>query len=249
MFYSRLFLNRQSRAVKRDLADPFQMHRTIMSAFPRLSERDRRNPDSGSILWRIDHEPRSEVTMLIIQSELAPDWKPLLDRHPDFVAAPLGSELPPIDTKERHLTFTAGQVLSFRLRANPTKKIKAEGRKNGVRIGITTEDEQLAWLQRKANDERQPSGFRIHSIVVTPEQTAKFSSIRSSANASNEVPTANDKGSVATTREARRTIAYVAVCFEGVLQVVDPNAFLQTLRTGIGTAKGFGFGLLSLAKR
>ena len=43
-------------------------------------------------------------------------------------------------------------------------------------------------------------------------------------------------------------MTHQAVRFEGVLQVVDPVAFQQTLRCGIGSAKGFGFGLLSLAR-
>lgn len=247
MYYSRLILNRQSRAVKRDLADPFQMHRTVMSAFPQLSERDRRDPDSGSILWRVDDDQRSGVTMLIVQSELAPDWQPLLDRQPDYVASPLGTDLPPLDTKERRLTLSAGQLLSFRLRANPTKKIKADGRKNGARVGLVTEEEQLAWLQRKANDAKQPSGFRLRSVVVIAEEQPELRTSRQLKNAPDE----DSSGSsvvVATAVKVARKMTHLAVRFEGVLQVVDPVAFQQTLRCGIGSAKGFGFGLLSIAR-
>ena len=52
----------------------------------------------------------------------------------------------------------------------------------------------------------------------------------------------------------RRTIkktcrlTHVAVRFDGLLEVTDPVKFLETLRAGIGSAKGFGFGLLSLAR-
>lgn len=53
---------------------------------------------------------------------------------------------PPLDTKDRQLAFVAGQMLSFRLLANPTKKLKADGRKNGIRVGLVTEEERLAWL-------------------------------------------------------------------------------------------------------
>jgi CRISPR-associated protein Cas6/Cse3/CasE subtype I-E len=38
-----------------------------------------------------------------------------------------------------------------------------------------------------------------------------------------------------------------AVRFDGILQVTNAELFLQTLRAGIGPAKGFGFGLLSVA--
>jgi CRISPR system Cascade subunit CasE len=41
---------------------------------------------------------------------------------------------------------------------------------------------------------------------------------------------------------------FLAVRFEGVLEVTDPDQLLQTVSEGIGSAKGFGFGLLSLAR-
>ena len=244
MHYSRLILNPRSRAVRRDLAEAFEMHRTIMSAFPQLSERDRRDPDSGSILWRVDDDQSQGVTMLLVQSELAPDWQPLLKRHPDYVATAVGSELPPIETKVRQLSFVVGQILSFRLRANPTKKMKADGRKNGIRVALNTEDEQLAWLQRKA----ETAGFRFGSAVVTPEGT-------SGPRGSNAPPVTlgadsatGAVGTVATTVQVARKMTHLAVRFEGVLQVTDAAGFEQTLRCGIGSAKGFGFGLLSLAR-
>jgi len=39
----------------------------------------------------------------------------------------------------------------------------------------------------------------------------------------------------------------LAVTFDGILRVTDPELFTQTLAQGVGTAKGLGFGLLSLA--
>jgi CRISPR system Cascade subunit CasE len=38
------------------------------------------------------------------------------------------------------------------------------------------------------------------------------------------------------------------VRYEGILQVTDCARFLAALAAGIGPAKGFGFGLLSVAK-
>ncbi len=39
---------------------------------------------------------------------------------------------------------------------------------------------------------------------------------------------------------------HVAVDFEGVLQVKDRDVFIRAFQTGIGSAKGFGYGLLML---
>lgn len=44
-----------------------------------------------------------------------------------------------------------------------------------------------------------------------------------------------------------RAISLYAVRFEGILTVTDPDTFRTTVATGIGSAKAFGFGLLSLA--
>jgi CRISPR system Cascade subunit CasE len=38
-----------------------------------------------------------------------------------------------------------------------------------------------------------------------------------------------------------------AVRFDGLLEVVDPAAVREAVRRGIGSGKGLGFGLLSLA--
>ncbi len=39
-----------------------------------------------------------------------------------------------------------------------------------------------------------------------------------------------------------------AVRFEGVLKIINKELFTKTIENGIGSAKGFGFGLLSLAR-
>jgi CRISPR system Cascade subunit CasE len=43
-------------------------------------------------------------------------------------------------------------------------------------------------------------------------------------------------------------IKHLAVKYEGLLQIIDPDKFTKTFIKGIGSAKAFGFGLLSLAK-
>lgn len=236
MHYSRLLLNLASSRARRDIANDFEMHRTVMSAFPALTERERSDPDSGSILWRVDHDQRRGLVLLIVQSELPPNWQPLLDKYPGYVTSPPDSDLPPVTTMERHLAFQTGQRLTFRLRANPTKKLKVEGRKNGQRVGLISPDEQLGWLRRKAEDEKYPVGFRLLKSTIVDADRPRRDRSRDSE---------NDSGTTAT---ATRQLTHVAVRFEGLLEVTDPIAFQQTLRCGIGSAKGFGFGLLSVAR-
>ena len=108
--------------------------------------------------------------------------------------------------------FRNGQLLQFRLRANPTVK------RDGKRLGLYTENEQTKWLLRKA----ECGGFKVLHVVLKSAGKRK-----------------------ATTNGAGAT--FVAITFEGVLSVTDADKFAQTLESGIGSAKGFGFGMLSVA--
>jgi hypothetical protein len=41
---------------------------------------------------------------------------------------------------------------------------------------------------------------------------------------------------------------FLSVQFDGVLEVKNPESLLSTIFNGFGSAKGLGFGLLSLAR-
>ena len=51
-------------------------------------------------------------------------------------------------------------------------------------------------------------------------------------------------------KRADRTVdlTFASVLFEGRIKVTDPSAFVNSLQAGIGPAKAFGFGLLSVAR-
>ena len=202
MYLSMLELNPRSRQVQAELRDPYQMHRTLSRAFGD-------DPDAyaqARCLFRVDEMKGSGKMLALLQSKAPPDW----DRLPmrGYVAStPQVKEFTP--------TFINGQILRFRLRANPTSR---RGR-DGKRLGIYREDEQCVWLQRKA----ESGGFTVLSVNTNPDREL-------------ECMTADGFGT-----------KFAVVTFDGVLRVNDPDLFLKTVESGIGTAKGFGFGLLSVA--
>ncbi|MFQ5614487.1 MAG: type I-E CRISPR-associated protein Cas6/Cse3/CasE, partial [Anaerolineae bacterium] len=110
-------------------------------------------------------------------------------------------------------------------RANPTKRLFRDDPerklKKGQRLGLFKEEEQQAWLQRKG---QQGGGFIVLGATIISEG---FSRGR--------------------TKEKHK-FKHFAVRFDGLLQVTDPDRFLKTVRRGIGSGKGLGFGLLSLAR-
>lgn len=93
-------------------------------------------------------------------------------------------------------------------------------KRDGKRIPLREEHEQTAWLRRKG----EAHGFTLVSVRLRQ----------------------------ATASRSRTADGWVAtlegVTFDGLLRVTDPEALLAALAAGIGSAKGFGFGLLSLAR-
>jgi CRISPR system Cascade subunit CasE len=111
----------------------------------------------------------------------------------------------------------------FDLRANPTRKIPkptsdGERAKNGRRQPLTGLVEQTDWLQRKA----EQSGFKI---IEAPEigfcQDQVF-------------------------RKRSGCGVHTGVRFRGLLEVTHQEGFETAFYRGLGSAKGFGFGLLLL---
>jgi len=212
MYLSRLLLNPRSRQVQRELADPYEMHRTVMKAFSdQLAEAER-------VLFRVDMHPRTGISTLLVQSHEKPDWSFLLAPEKNYL---LGVENPAV--KPVNIALKAGQVLAFRLRANPTVKKDREGKKQGQRVGLVREEEQLAWLQSKI----EAAGGVLVSAHVAGE--------------------ANLRGKLFIEKDDERRMRFVSVQFDGILQVKDPDLLVNTVGAGIGSGKGLGFGLLSLA--
>ena len=214
MYLSRLILNPRSRRAQREIADPYQMHRSLMRAFPDdLKESDER------VLFRLDADTRGGAPTVLLQSWLEPSWDWLDDE------GARGYLLRPPETKAFDLRLAAGQVLAFRLRANPTVKRKFDDGDH-KRVGLYREEEQIEWLKRKG----EQGGFRLLAARAGSESRVGGVIRRDGENKPHK-------------------LTLLAVQFDGLLQVTDPDRLRETVRQGIGSGKGLGFGLLSLAPR
>jgi CRISPR system Cascade subunit CasE len=211
LYLSRLVLDPRARRVQRELANPYELHRTMMAAFEDGCRRE-----GERVLYRVDPIRGEVALLLLVQSRGEPDWDPLQTEEGArrYLAAGWADN-PAV--KRFSPRFNGGQVLAFRLRANPTM------RRRGRRVGLYREEQQLAWLERKG----RAGGFVPLRVRVTQEGLA---------------------GGTIRRDEAVHRLKLVSVCFEGYLQVSDPQRLARLTATGIGSAKGFGFGLLSLAR-
>jgi CRISPR system Cascade subunit CasE len=205
MYLSKLTLNADPgcKELLRDLSSPYEMHRTIMRAFP-----GKEDGGPGRALFRVEPTRPSGAPVVLVQSEKQPDWSP--------VNALTGYLAKAVETKPLTLTFREGQQLRFRLRANVTAK------RDGKRHALFREEDQRGWLHRKGRlGGFEPVGFvvqRAHSAVSRPAPPAK-----------------------------PKTQTHYGVDYEGVLRVTDPDKLAGALASGIGPAKAYGFGLLSVA--
>lgn len=121
-------------------------------------------------------------------------------------------------TREIGASFFSHRAYRFQLRANPTKRDNASRK----RLPLRTVEEQTAWLKRKG----EQAGFALDesALRIMPEGREWFL-----------IESRGQQG------------VHHAVEFEGVLRVTAPAQFQAAFKKGIGSAKGFGFGLLALA--
>lgn len=208
MYLSQLILNPGAKLVLADLSDPYQMHRTVMSGFPQNLPQDER------VLFRVELQRQAPVVRVLVQSHTSPGWEHLLEK---------GYLQLPAEVKEIAFGPAEGQEFRFRLLANPTKRLRADGKEDGPRVGLVHEDDQLAWLQRKG----ELHGFRVLDATVGKA--------------------VQPDGWKVTGDGQKHRLRQVGARFDGRLQVTNAQAFSQAWLDGIGSGKGLGFGLLSLA--
>ncbi len=248
LYLSRLFLNARSRQVWSELAQPYEMHRTLMRAFPQISPREEGGArEKYDVLFRADAEENQNRVIVYIQSTIEPDWS-FLDGLRDYLlAAAHRSNSACKDISGSYESLQDGQVLSFRLRANPTKRIakvsEEDAELKGKRVGLLREEEQLGWLIRKGleREKGKVGGFEILMKEVEDRDGEMMRVPRVDIRLEGK-----QKGRKQEEKHSCKT-THLAVRFDGLLRVTDAEAFRETLVRGIGSAKAFGFGLLSIA--
>jgi CRISPR system Cascade subunit CasE len=244
LYLSRLALNARSRQVRSELAHPYEMHRTLMRAFPRATDdAPSRAREQFGVLFRAETDDLCGVANVLVQSLEKPDWS-FLHALADYLST--NAETPPASCKNvmpAYLSLRPGQVLRFRLRANPTKRIaKEDDPMKGKRVELTRESEQIAWLIRKGQEEKGvPGGFELLASEVKDAagEICRVPRVNVSSEGKQKGHKSGSNGGQVTT--------HLAVLFEGLLRVTDKDAFLETLIHGVGAGKAFGFGLLSVA--
>lgn len=241
IYLTKMILNPNSRRVWDDLGNLQNLHRTVSKAFPKI-EPDKTVPhhlqktprNEFNLLHRLDFDSRNGKAVLFVQSGIAPDWS--------FLQADYAVRIECKTVHEQYSNIANGMRLLFRLQANPTKRIgKSDGkaderfkpsdeRKIRRRVELRTDEEKIGWLKRKGEE----AGFRLTDARI--KEAVENAHVHSSSKQFGRRGR-NDK-----------KMTFGAVVFEGILQVTDAEKFTESLKTGIGTGKAYGFGLMSIAK-
>jgi len=222
MYLSQLTLNPLNRQVLSELARPYEMHRTLTTRC-----------FDGTTITAQHNTTRAEAPstgahgLLFRLDEDSRNNQIVLlaqsQTEPNWAGLPDGYALEVHGPKVFNLKdkLAAGQMFGFRLRANPTKRMgKSAERQDtiGKRVGIYEEEDQLKWLTRKG----EQHGFKVLRAQIEKDQ-------------------------VLTGHKKEHAMKWLSVQFNGVIEVQDPTELHNAIAYGIGTAKGYGFGLLSLS--
>jgi CRISPR system Cascade subunit CasE len=216
---SRLILNPRSRVALRDLESPYSLHQTLLRAFDREGdEQGAGRKRAGHLRFRVEPAQNCVVGWVLVQAENEAKWERVAQAEPGYFAQPP-------EQKKFTLPLREGQRLHFRLRANPTHARTPSKREDGrlgrgKRAGIIGEEPQRAWLAKRL----ERGGATLLDARIQDEGLMKF------------------KG------QGGRLFQVQSMFAEGVLEVTDPIALATAVREGLGSAKGLGFGLLSLAR-
>lgn len=231
MYLSKIPLNPRRLATQRLIADRRALHAAILAGSP-----DQPVPlpalDQPRVLWRLDtDQPYRPVVLAVTPTR--PDYLHLAEQ-----AGWPASEAPFLTRDYRPLLdrLTAGQRYTFRLTANATHSVRGGGqpdapdapaeRQRGKRMGHVTQMQQLGWLL-----ERAPRlGIRLPPLAGSGQPDV----------------TVTGRSREAFRHDQGRVTLAVAT-FEGRLQITDPVQLRQALTRGVGPAKAYGCGLLTLA--
>ena len=223
MYLSRVALSLSSLSDMAFVSSPYKIHAAVEQAFAPDATRE---GEDGRILWRLDEAPGNPNEMwLYVMSPEKPDLAHICEQVGKPVSWVTKDYAPVLER------IKEGQLWQFRLKANPVRKVLVDkGRRERAGVvgsiqGHVTEAQQRAWLL----DRSEAQGFRIAQtgegfdrLTVSHRRRERF----------------KRHGDVVTLTTAQ---------YDGILEVADADAFRHVLGFGMGRARGFGCGLMTIA--
>lgn len=250
MFLTRFRMNTARTGARRLLSSPQVLHAAVMASFPGLlPTEDAAAVDGPRVLWRLDQNARAEVLLYVVSPD-RPDlthlveqagWPAVADpQSPGWQTRPYA---PFLDR------LAQGQRWAFRLTANPVHDIRRKPDEPRKRTAHLTPVHQMGWLL----DRQERCGFQVVEKPQSERLLPAGTTHRGHDHHGDRYRlTVGDRRGLAFDKrgdEGKRggRVSIVTVTFDGHLEVRDPAVFRRALTQGIGKAKAYGCGLLTLA--
>lgn len=225
MFITQFTFNRSRRHSRFLMSNPQALHAAILSSFPPDALASFEG-DSKRILWRLDNASTRDD--LYIVSPVRPDLTGMVEE----AGWPTQETWRTRDYQSRLDNVRVGQQWRFRLVANPTVAKKTEPGGKSRRVAHVTIDQQREWLLKRTSI----LGFKIANLE--DQNTVEDTEL-------NNLQVSNSR--IRKFKRENMMVTLSTAQFDGVLQVMDSQALQKALVEGVGPAKGYGCGLLTLA--
>lgn len=256
------------------LRNIYNVHQRLCMGFPRKEqlENDRQflfpyNPtgfvsDSASneihvqrvqehrphFLFRIDHivQGNKNLAVILVQSDLEPCWD-----YAFYNARVLLANVPLSPPVQYQPIFKTGAEYRFRIHVCLSRKSKNVMDANGEKI-LLDKSKRLAFNWESDRDKEIQDWFHkkaLGNATKVPRPLGFEPEVCIVMNVGWSHGWKNGGGSIDPNSNSKtdHALKFRSALLEGTLRVTDPEAFLNTIKTGIGSAKAFGFGLLSVA--
>lgn len=227
MYLTRFRINTARTGARRMLSSPQMLHAAVMLSF---AESPSPEDDGARVLWRIDRDSRAE-THLCIVSPARPDLTHLVEQ----AGWPTTGGWRTYDYAPFLARLGAGDRWAFRLTANPVhtaRRTDQEPTKLTAHVGPKN---QTNWLLGR----QEAAGFRVVEKPVEQQIIAEQDV--------HELVVHDRRQLAFTKRGGPKPVSLVTVVYDGKMEVTDPDALRRTLTRGLGRAKAYGCGLLTLA--
>ncbi|MFC0358364.1 type I-E CRISPR-associated protein Cas6/Cse3/CasE [Kytococcus schroeteri] len=228
---TRMAVNPATRSGRKIVFNRQAMHAAVMAAF----SPERHEEMEGRPLWRLDHDGHRHV--LYVVSPVEPDLTHVVEQ-----AGWAGESWSSTDYGPFLARLRTGQSWGFRLTANPVKNVAQAGARSKI-LPYVTPAQQLWWLARRAEGWGFGLPLEGGELYVPGEEPSATDSEPPSVMVSNSQDErfgrkdAGRGGAKVTLRMAQ---------FDGILQVTDAQRLREALVSGMGRAKAYGCGLMTL---
>jgi CRISPR system Cascade subunit CasE len=220
VFLTRFQINPARRGARKLLASPHAMHAAVLAAF---AEPTSGRPGGPRVLWRVDEGANHQVT-LYIASPSEPDLTHLVEQ----VGWPTTQAWQTRPYDRFLVSLAPGQRWAFRLTANPAHSARHPKKPDSAptqRFGHVTVSQQRHWLLARADR----AGIRIPAGALGEPELVM-----------------HHRSTIEFKRDGNQVSLTVAT-FDGLLEVTDADLLRRTLVSGLGPAKAYGCGLMTLA--